>query len=153
MRLALPWVVVAAVGEAGYRGVVVAAVDEAGCRGSGWRTVWVWLPWVRLTFLGCECQRARWKSAQALCRIPLPKVSYYATATKPDFRQGICCGRGRSFTAAGLPRARPLVRDSSCQLCCVRTFPKPGFDHLKTRKPLRVSLYTWYRMCRQSPPR
>jgi len=39
-----------------------------------------------------------------------------------------------------------------CQLRFVHTFPKPGFDHLKPRNPLRVSFSTLYRMCRPVPP-
>ena len=98
---------------------------------SGWRAVWVKLAAVgQADVLGMRVPAGSLEKRSkrvCFCRIPLPKVSYYATATKPDFRKGICCGRGQNFTAAGLPRARPLVRDSSCQLRFVRTFPKPAW--------------------------
>ena len=114
MRLALPWVVVAAVGEAGYRGVVVAAVDEAGCRGSGWRTVWVRLAAVgQADVLGMRMPAGSLEKRSGLMQNSSSESQLlcYSTATKPDLRKGICCGRRRNenFTAAGLPRARDLL--------------------------------------------
>ena len=133
--------------------MAVAAVGEAGCRGSGWRTVWVRLAAVgQADVLGMRMPAGSLEKRSGLMQNSSSESQLLCYSNETRFSKGYLLRTRTKLHGRGTPsRARPLVRDSSCQLRCVRTFPKPGFDHLKTRKPLRVSLYTWYRVSPVSP--
>ena len=116
-------------------------MGEAGCRGSGWRTVWVRLAAVgQADVLGMRMPAGSLEKRSGLMQNSSSESQLLCYSNETRSSKGYLL-RTRSETKTSRPRdslARDLlVRDSSCQLRFVRTFPKPGFDHLKTRNPLR----------------